>query len=116
MVKPRRETLDILQQQQDADEAALEAIKKRIAERDLKIDPLQGDRTAKENEYLGAIARVLVADDTALKRRFVQQAAQMFPAKATHPRRNLQRVIGKIPVIESEPTGKPDSLMDAAAE
>ncbi len=117
MMKPRREQLDIDIEEQAADQALIDKVLARMAERDQKsISPKMAERIRETNEYLGIVARVLVAEDSSLKRKFVQQAAKLFPEKATKPRRNLARVIGKIPVLETEAIGKPEPVLDAAAE
>jgi ParB-like chromosome segregation protein Spo0J len=117
MVKSRREELDILEEEHAADERKLRVLLERMDKRKEKIDPKREARIDEENRYIGSIARLLVADDTALKRRFVQQAVKTYGGVGdTRARRYLERLIGKIPVTEMKPTAGSDSLMDAAAE
>jgi hypothetical protein len=117
MVKPRREQLDIDLEAQAADQALLDKITTRMADRDeKKISPKQEERTAEENRYLGVIARTLLAEDSSLKRRFIQQAVKTYGGIGDgRARRHLERMIGKIPVSHPD-SAKPDALMDAAAE
>jgi hypothetical protein len=113
---PRRERLDILQEEQAAAEAAMAVLQKQKDERKKEIDPEKEKRTADENGYMGVIARLMVAEDTSLKRRFVQQAAKTYGGVGDgRARRYLERVIGKIPVSHAE-QAKPDPLEQAAAE
>lgn len=108
----RREALDIKLEHRKALQAKLEAIQNEIADADKEISPEMEERIARENEYLGAIARVLVADDTSLKRRFVQQASKFYSAHQTQARRNLERVLGKIPL--EAPIARNPAERDAA--
>jgi hypothetical protein len=117
MVKSRREQLDIDLEAQAADQALLDKVKARMADRDeKKISPKREERTAEENRYLGTIARILVAEDSSLKRRFVQQAVKTYGGIGDgRARRHLERIVGKIPVSHPD-SAKPDPLMEAAAE
>jgi len=117
MVKPRREQLDIDLEEQAADQAALDKLLARMAKRkEEQIDPKKEERTAEENRYLGIIARTLLAEDSSLKRRFVQQAVKTYGGVGDgRARRHLERIVGKIPVSHPD-TAKPDALMDPAAE
>lgn len=120
MVKPRREELDILLEQDAADRRALAKLQEKIAKRKEEIDPKQEQRTDEENRFMGTISRILTSEDTALKRKFVQQAAKTYGGIGDgRARRYLERVIGKIPVIDSVAANTPvehDHLLDAAAE
>jgi len=112
----RREELDRLTEEQLADERKLKEIADRIAKRQEKIDPKREERIAEEDRYLGTIARLLVAEDTALKRRFVQQSVKVYGGVGDRrARRYLERIIGKIPVVEApRHTPADDELEDAA--
>jgi hypothetical protein len=120
MIKPRKEELDRLTDEQARDQKALDALKARMAKRNEKIDPLQEERTAEENRFVGIIARLLVAEDSSLKRRFVQQSAKTYGGIGDgRARRYLERVIGKIPVNDTVAANTPvehDPVLDAAAE
>lgn len=113
----RREELDVLTEQQAADERKLKAIADRIAKRSQKIEPKQEERIAEEDKYLGTIARLLVAEDTVLKRRFVQQSAKVYDGIGDkRARRYLERVLGKIPVTEPAPKPQESDDFEDAAE
>src|SRR5690242_2770853 len=99
MIKPRKEELHRLNEQQAKDQAIAHAALPRTGERQRKNDPLPEERAADQNRLLGAIARIRTSDDTALSHKFVQQAAKAYGGEGDgRARRYLERVIGKIPV------------------
>jgi len=101
----RRTPAQKLAEERAALAAKMKAIQEKLDAVDVRLTPAQKAERDEENEQLGVVARLLIADDRKLKGRFIAKASEVYRKDNRH-RKAIQRVIGPLaalPVVAPEP-------------
>lgn len=101
----RRDPLDVLKAQEDEIAAKRKKLDDAAKESRDAIAILTEKRTNEENLFLGAVCRIVMANDHSLHRKLVDQAEAVIQgAKSPKQARSaLLRVLGPLPVPQSQP-------------
>jgi hypothetical protein len=96
----RRDPYDVKRQEREELQRQIDALTQKLNPVDEALAIEAEKREAEDNQYLGAIVRLLLKDDHGLHRRMVDHAEMAIKAakSPTKARKSLLRVLGPLPV------------------